>query len=209
MSRFFRSLAKAMDMELHFTSGYHPQADGQTERTNQTLEQYLRAYVNYQQDNWHTLLPLAEFAFNNAPSATTGVSPFFANKGYHPNIQVHPERDLASATARDYVVNLDELHQELRQNILAAQKRYQGPADQRRQAPPDLPVGSQVYVHAKFFRTTRPAKKLAEKNLGPFEVLGKVSPQSYRIQLPTTFCGVHPIFHISQLEPTHPNTFPG
>ena len=96
VSHFFHSLGTALDMKLHFTSGYHPEGDGQTERVNQTLEQYLRAYCNYQQDNWSALLPLAEFAYNNAPSETTGVSPFFANKGYHPNLAVHPERDLAS-----------------------------------------------------------------------------------------------------------------
>jgi hypothetical protein len=78
-------------MKLHFTLGYHPEGEGQTERVNQTLEQYLRVYCNYQQDNWSELLPLDEFAYNNAPSATTGISPFFANKGYHPNLMVHPE----------------------------------------------------------------------------------------------------------------------
>ena len=60
-----------------------PKGDGQTEWTNQTLEQYLRIFCNYQQDNWYTLLPLAEFAFNNTPSSTTGISPFFANKVYY------------------------------------------------------------------------------------------------------------------------------
>ena len=114
ISHFWRSLGKALDMKLHFTSGYHPEGDGQTEHTNQTLEQYLQVYCNYQQDNWSSLLPLAEFAHNNAPSATTGISPFFANKGYHPNLAIHPERDLASSQARDLVVNLDKLHQELR-----------------------------------------------------------------------------------------------
>src|SRR5882724_1449073 len=73
VSYFFRSLGTALDMKLHFTSGYHPEGDGQTERTNQTLEQYLRVYCNYQQDNWSELLPLAEFAYNNTPSATTGI----------------------------------------------------------------------------------------------------------------------------------------
>ena len=105
------------------------------------------------------------------------------------------------------MVNLDELHQELRSNILAAQCHYQGPADRRRQSPPELVVGGQVYVLAKFFRTTWPSKKLSEKNLGPFKVLGKVGPQSYCIELPNTFKGVHLIFHISQLEPAHPNRF--
>jgi IS30 family transposase len=99
VSHFFRSLGKALDMTLHFTSGYHPEGDGQTERVNQMLEQYLRVYCNYQQDNWSELLPLTKFAYNNAPSATTGLSPFYANKGYHPNLAVHPERDLASSRA--------------------------------------------------------------------------------------------------------------
>jgi len=94
---FFRSLGTALNMKLHFTSGYPPEGDGQTEQTNQTLEQYPRVYCKYQQDNWSELLPLAEFAYNNSPSATTGVTPFFANKGYHPNITVYPEHDLASA----------------------------------------------------------------------------------------------------------------
>jgi IS30 family transposase len=113
VSSFFRSLGKALDMKLYFMSGYHPEGDGQTEHMNQTLEQYLHVYCNYQQDNWSDLLPLAEFAYNNAPNATTGISPFFANKGYHPHISIHPERDLASSKAREFTVDLDELHQYL------------------------------------------------------------------------------------------------
>ena len=128
VSHFFRSLGKALNMKLHFTLGYHPEGDRQTERTNQTLEQYIGMYCNYQQDDWSELLPLAEFAYNNAPSATTGISPFFVNKGYHPNITVHPERDLSSAKARDFAVNLDKLHEELQLQIAEAQKHYQGPA---------------------------------------------------------------------------------
>jgi hypothetical protein len=100
-------------MKLHFTSGYHPEGDSQTEQTNQTLEQYLPPYCNYQQDNSLDLLPLVEFAYNNAPSTTTGVSPFFTNKGYHPNISVHPECELSSARAHEFTVNLDELHMQL------------------------------------------------------------------------------------------------
>ena len=141
-------------MKLHFTSGYHPEGDGQTEHTNQTLEQYLQVYCNYQQDNWSSLLPLAEFAYNNAPSATTGISPFFANKGYHPNLAIHPKRDLASSRAQDFVVNLDELHQELRQAIIDAQKAYQTLADVRRKPAPKFNIGSHAYVKAQFFKTT-------------------------------------------------------
>src|SRR5882724_5107267 len=129
VSHFFHSLRTALDMKLHFTSRYHPEGDGQTERTNKTLEQYLRVYCNYQQDNWSKLLPLAEFAYNNTPSATTGITPFFANEGYHPNLMVHPKHNLASASAHNFVTDLDELHQQLQQHIAEAQHRYQTSAD--------------------------------------------------------------------------------
>jgi hypothetical protein len=208
VSHFFRSLGTALDIRLHFTSGYHPEGDGQTERMNQTLEQYLRVYCNYQQDNWADLLPLAEFAYNNAPNATTGVSPFFANKGYHPNISVHPERDLSSARAHEYAVDLDSLHHFLREEMGHAQKRYQGPADARRLPAPAFEVGTWVFVKAKYFRTTRPSKKLSEKNLGPFEIIAQPGSHSRTLRLPEAMRAVHPVFHVSQLEPSIPNAIP-
>jgi hypothetical protein len=106
VSRFFRSLGKALNMKFQFTSGYHPEGDRQTERVNQTLEQYLRIYCNFQQDNWHTLLPVAEFCYDNTLSSTTGVSPFFANKGYNPAFTVHSEYELASLKAQELVTDL-------------------------------------------------------------------------------------------------------
>ena len=116
-------------MKLHITCGYHLEGDGQTEHTNQTLEQYIWVYCNYQQVNWSGLLPLAEFAYNDTPSVTMGVTPFFANKGYHLNLTVHPEQDLASSCACEFVTDLDKLHKHLQENMATAQLRYQGPAD--------------------------------------------------------------------------------
>jgi hypothetical protein len=121
---------------------------------NQTLEQYLRIYCNYQQDNWSKLLPLAEFAYNNTPNATTGVSPFFANKGYHPSLAIHPERDLTSVCTQEYSINLDSLHHFLREEMHHTQERYQGPADACRTPAPAFEVGSSVFVKAKYFRST-------------------------------------------------------
>jgi len=109
-------------MRLHFTSGYYLEANGQMEQTNQTLEPYLCIYCNYQQDNWSELLPLVEFAYNNAPSTTTGVSLFFANKGYHPNLSVYPEQDITSSRAYDFIINLDELQGMLKEKIAKAQQ---------------------------------------------------------------------------------------
>src|SRR5258705_10392914 len=83
---FFHSLGKLLRMRLHFTLGYHPEGDGQTECANQVLEQYLQTYMNYQQDEWATLLPMAKFAYNNATNPMMGVAPSFMTKEYQPEL---------------------------------------------------------------------------------------------------------------------------
>ena len=196
ISHFFWSLSKALDMKLHFTSRYHPEGDRQTEHTNQTLEQYLCAYCNYQQDNWADLLPLVEFAYNKAPSATTGISPFFTNKGYRPNISVHLEQDLTSAHAREFMVNLDELHQELRKQISATQCCYQLPADAKQSPAPDFNVRDKVYLNAEFLRTTCLSQKLSNKNVGPYEIIAKPSSHSFTLRLPDSLHAIHLVFYV-------------
>jgi len=207
VSNFFQSLGTALDMRLHFTSGYHPKGDGQTERMNQTLEQYLHVYCNYQQDNWSELLPLTEFVYNNAPSATTGVSSFFANKGYHLNITVHPKRDIASSRACDFAVDLDELQSTLKTEISMAQQHYQKSADARHSPAPDFKVGDKVFVKAQFFRTTQSSKKLSKKYLGPYEIISQPGTLLFTLHLPESMRSVHPVFHVSMLEPATSNTF--
>jgi hypothetical protein len=208
VSCFFRSLGKALNMKLHFTLGYHPEGDGQTEHVNQTLEQYLRIYCNFQQDNWHTLLPIAEFCYNNTPSSTTGVSPFFANKGYNPAFTVHPEYELASLKAQELVTDLWELHSKLQINIQEFQECYQQSADKNWIPPLEFKVGDKTFVKAKFFQTIQSSKKLSKKYLGPFDIINQVGPLFWTLRLPITMHAVHPVFHVSMLEPSTPNSVP-
>jgi hypothetical protein len=84
MSRFTASLLELCDIHSNMSTTFHPQSDGQTEHVNQVLEQYLRIFCDHQQDNWLDILPLAEFAYNNAKHSSTGMTPFFANYGLHP-----------------------------------------------------------------------------------------------------------------------------
>src|SRR4029077_8146595 len=132
------------------------------------------------------LLPLAEFTYNNALNATTGVSPFFANKGYHPNISIQPKRDLTSIRAQESSVDLDALHAFLREEMSHTQTRYQGPADAKRAPVPVFEVGSSVYVKAKYFHSMRPSRKLSEKNLGPFVILTQPGSHLHTLRLPKT-----------------------
>ncbi len=154
VSHFFQSLRKLLWMELHFTSGYHPEGDGQMECLNQVLEQYLQAYTNYQQDDWASLLPLAEFVYNNATNETMGISPFFANKGYHLGLTIEPNASISSIRAQCFVSDLDNLHVELKWNIAKAQECYQKYVDECCSPAPQLKLGNQVYIKAKYFQTT-------------------------------------------------------
>src|SRR5258706_1558987 len=114
-SHFFHSLGSLLQMRLHFTSGHHPSANSQVKHINSTLEQYLCIYCNYEQDNWSKLLPLAEFAYNNTPHATTGVSPFFATCGYDPLIAVFPDAEVMDLCAKHFAINFDKIHKFLQE----------------------------------------------------------------------------------------------
>jgi transposase InsO family protein len=101
------------------STAYHPQTDGQTERLNQTLEQYLRCYVNDRQDNWIALLPLAQIAYNQSPTTTTGTSPFYANYGFEPNdltgtMEVLADNPVAALTATE----IREMYASLRLDLM-------------------------------------------------------------------------------------------
>jgi len=160
--QFFRSLGSLLNINLHFTSGYNPQADGQSERANQTLKQYLRHYCTYQQDNWSELLPLAEFTYNNTPNTSTGVLPFFANKGYHLALDIHPEHDVASLRACEFATNLQELHIYLADSLKLAQEWYQAASDPHQTPPPPFNPGDEVFILSKFICTTCPSRTLSK-----------------------------------------------
>ena len=89
---FWKFLFKKLGISVRLSSAWHPEADSQTERLNEVIEQYFRAYVNYLQDNWPDWLLLAKFTGNNTKSKTTKVSSFFVNKGFHPYIGFKPAK---------------------------------------------------------------------------------------------------------------------
>ena len=83
-SHFWGRLLELMGIHANRSSAFHPQTDGQTERLNSVLEQYLRMYCDYQQTDWASLLPMAEFSYNNSKHSATTQTPFYANYGFHP-----------------------------------------------------------------------------------------------------------------------------
>ena len=92
-SKFWFSLCYFLEVKRRLLIAFHPQTDGQTERQNSTMEAYLRAFVNFKQNDWVRLLPMAEFTYNNAKNASTGHTPFELNCGYHPRMSYKEDVD--------------------------------------------------------------------------------------------------------------------
>jgi hypothetical protein len=132
------------------------------------LEQYLRIYCNYEQDNWSKLLPLAEFAYNNTPHSSTGVSPFFTTHGYDPLIAVHPDAEVTDLHTKHFTINFNEVHQFLHDQMKDTQDTMSQFANQQCMAPPPFHIGDHVYIHTNHIHTNRTACKLAEKKISPF-----------------------------------------
>lgn len=199
-SKFWTSLTRQLGSKQKMSTSYHPQTDGQTERINQIVEQYLRFYLNYQQDNWVELLPLAQFAYNSARTSTTEQSPFFANYGHEP--QAYHEEIIGpeAPTATKKTQQIKEIQNEIQQHLLFIQQRMAKYANRKRIEGPILKEGDKVYLLRRNIKTKRPSDKLDHKKIGPFKILRKLSGVSYELSLPPTM-RIHPIFHISLLEP--------
>ena len=118
------------------------------------------------------------------------------------------DRELTSTRAQEFVTDLDELHTRLRQVISDTQQQYQKYADVRRSAPPDFKIGDKVFVKGEFIKTTRPSKKLLDKYYGPYPIIGQAGSLSFILKLPDNMRAIHPVYHVSMLEPALPNTIP-
>ena len=198
-SHFFRELTRLCKIRQKLSTAYHPQTDGQTEKTNSTLEQYLRMFVNYEQDNWVDLLPFAEFSFNNAVSASSLETPFFANFGFHPNWHLEDEFSSRNPVVEDNSAYLRALHKNLRDELLRAQDSQAHAFNRRVEASPPFGVGDMVWPNRRNIRTTHPSRKLDVKNMGPFQISRQVSKNAFELVLPHHMT-IHNVFHVCLLE---------
>ncbi|OQN95116.1 hypothetical protein B0A48_18806, partial [Cryoendolithus antarcticus] len=204
-SNFWKTLVASLGIKHKLSTAYHPQTDGQTERANQSLEVYLRHYVNHTQDNWASLLPIAQLALNNNVSETTKVSPFFANFGKNPNLFMDPRPNPQAEKAIVAVNDMKTLHQTLRERVTNTQTRVARQLQGKRKNAPQLKKGDKVYLLTRNMKTRRMTKKLDHVKVGPFLIVEQRGPQNYRLELPDD-AHIHPVFHVSLLEPADLST---
>ena len=207
-SRFWRRFCELVGVKVKLSTSFHPQTDGQTERVNACLEQYLRCFVSYQQDDWATFLPLAEFCYNNSIHSATQSTPFFANYGFHPKCDLLIPSQRLVPRAEFRIQSFNDLVKRLQENIALATAQMSESADKKRREQPNFQPGDMVWLDCRNIRLKLPSKKLGPRRIGPYPVVEAVGSRAFRLALPSHLC-IHPVFHVSLLEHAVESTISG
>jgi hypothetical protein len=203
VSKFWEELHKSSGNKLLYSSAYHPQTSGQTERVNQILEDMLRACVLEFTQKWDDCLPLAKFSYNNSYQESIKMAPFealYRRRGRTPLNWSEPgERWFFRP---DLIKETEEKVQQVRHNLKEAQARQKNYADKRRRP---LVFQADDYVYLKVSPMKGVSQfgvkgKLAPRYIGSFPILERCGQVAYRLQLPESLSTVHNVFHVSQLK---------
>jgi len=168
------------------------------------MEQYLRVFVNHQQDDWVQWLPSAEFAANNGVSETTKCTSFFAVQGSDPRMsfagEPTKEQDYRRLDADQVEATMQQIHEHLRVEMRRSQVVQEEDANRTRIPAPNIQEGTRVWLDARHIRTTRPTRKLDWKRLGSYKVVRRISPYAYELELPASI-RIHRVQPVSLLDP--------
>ena len=207
ISKFWRELSRLLGVSLDLSTARHPETDGQTERANQAIEQLLRLYCSHTRKDWADKLPIAEFAYNSTVNESTGAEPFRLVYGSLPTADflLQPLPKPHNPQAELVLKEMQALHKFAANSIVRAQRRMKKAADSKRSQPPDYKVGDLVLLRAEGIRTNSDHPKFDAPFIGPFKIVKKIGTLAFRLSLPDSL-RVHPVFHVSLLEPFVPRT---
>jgi len=205
-----KELYRLLGIKAASSTAYHPQTDGQTERVNQELEQYLRVFVGERQDDWHALLPLAEFSYNNHVYSSTQQTPFLLDTGQHPRMGFEPDQLPSRVEAVNEFTDRMKATLEEAKSALAKAKDDMAQYYNRRRSPaPFFTLGDMVYLDSEDIQTTRPSRKLSHHRLGPYPVESRIGRHAYRLILPPSMRRLHPVFNVVKLTLASDDPIPG
>jgi hypothetical protein len=209
VSLVWKTVCKALKINIKLSTAFHPETDGQSEIANQEMERYLRAYCNYQQDDWSEWLSMAEFAFNAVTSAFIGLFAFMANYGFEPRMSFESSdstdsRERLSARERVLTQKAENIAEKMRdiwdftkKTLANAQKIQKKYADKKRKDSPEYKIDDMVWLSTKNIKTERPSRKLDHKWIGPYKVK-KILKGACQLDLPSSM-KIHDTFHTSLL----------
>lgn len=200
-SHFWRAFFTSIGTTIRLSTAFHPQTDGQSERANRTLEEYLRHYVCPRQDDWDDYLDLAEFAVNDSINPATGYTPFYLSFGRHPASPLDLMLgDAQVPSAQTAVSEMADILRHARSRLEEARTRMAATANSHRRDV-SFAVGDLVRLStANLALPSTMSRKLTARFVGPFKVTGVVNPVAYKLDLPPTM-KIHNVFHVSVLQP--------
>jgi hypothetical protein len=202
-SHFWQQLHEALGTHLKFSSAYHPQTDGQTERTNQILEDMLRACALQDKIGWDKRLAYAEFSYNNSYQASLKMSPFEALYGRNCRTSLHWDQPgERQVVGPDIFLEAEENIRMVQENSKAAQSRQRSYANTRRREL-SFEVGDYVYLKVSPIRGTKRFRvkgKLAPRYIGPYQIQARRGEVAYQLSLLENLSAMHDVFHVSQLK---------
>ena len=205
LSNFWREIWSIVGTTLRFSTANYPQTDGQTERTNRTLEQYLRLFARHRPSKWSEYLSMAEFAYNNATHTSTGFSPAYIIFHRHPETPLDialPDQPYRTAATEALLTDYNQLLLKVYEHLDKA-RTTMIKNNAAKDHPPSFHIDDLVLIHRSAFRTNHTIpdlNKFDDRWFGPFPISKIINSNAYEINLPSSFKS-HKVINITFLRP--------
>jgi len=191
-----------LEIESKLSTVFHPQTNGQMEKVNQELEQYLRMFIDHRQEQWPDWLGMAEFAYNNKMHSSTKVSLFKANYRQDPRMGFEMRKKGKYKGAKKFVTKMKEIQEEAKAVLGKTQEKMKKYTDKKREEVNDYKVGDLVMLSTKDLKyqmVRRRTEKLMERFVGPYRIKKIVSLNAVELELPSTV-KIHSVVNISRIQ---------
>jgi len=196
-----QELNRMLEIKSKMLTVFHPQTDGQTERVNQELEQYLRMFIDHRQEQWPEWLGTAEFVYNNKAHSSTWMLPFKANYGQDPRMGFKGRKKGKYKGAEKFIEKMKEIQEKAKAALGKAQEDMKKYADRKRAEVDEYKVEDLVMLSTKDLKyqmVRRRTEKLTERFVGPYKVQKIVSLNVVKLELPSTV-KIHPVVNVSRI----------
>jgi len=197
-----KKLNNLLGIQTKLLMAYHPQMDGQTERMNQELEQYLRIFINHRQEQWPDWLGTVEFVYNNKVHTATKTSLFKINYGQDPRMEFEGRRKGKYKAVGKFIEKMKKIQEKAKAALGKVQEEMKKFVDRRRKEKEEYRIGDLVLLSTKDLKWQMKGKrseKLTKRFMGPYKVKRIVSSNAIELELPKSI-KIHPVVNVSRVQ---------